>query len=445
MKLNKTLAIGAIALAVSSYASAAVNIYIVGSNGDRSATQKGIEDILSGSNWAFQGDKGAGNQSNSVVSNEAKVLASGYGAWTGTYNGTNVVIRVSYIGAAGALYALAKPNTERFVVADGSAGYTTSASIKSPYATNAVITTDYTTNYPNFGLSTIFQGTSPYNGGTYDSLVSANVGVSPIVIVASQGASNSTIFPASNITSQQAQTLFEIGYLRLSSFTGNSADSNSIVYAIGRNTDAGQRYAFQAETGIGTANSVKQWTNTLSGALTNGTTGVTYGGTATASALWPVETVSGVNSTTIGNSGYSSGSLVASLLTVTSRTAPIRKNNATAIAGATNSYYVGYITIGDYNTTVTNNPNATLLGYNGVTYSSNNLVNGQYTSWVYNRVLERSDARVAGGALSDAIIAAFKDALVSDITTSAGSANGGILINSLNVSRGADGGIVTPN
>ena len=84
MKLNKTLAIGAIALAVSSYASAAVNIYIVGSNGDRSATQKGIEDILSGSNWAFQGDKGAGNQSNSVVSNEAKVLASGYGAWTGT-------------------------------------------------------------------------------------------------------------------------------------------------------------------------------------------------------------------------------------------------------------------------------------------------------------------------------------------------------------------------
>ena len=80
-----------------------------------------------------------------------------------------------------------------------------------------------------------------------------------------------------------------------------------------------------------------------------------------------------------------------------------------------------------------------------MTYSSNNLVNGQYTSWVYNRVLERSDARVAGGALSDANIAAFKDALVSDITTSAGSANGGILINSLNVSRGADGGIVTPN
>lgn len=442
MKLNRTLAIGAIALATSSYASAALNIYVVASNGDRSATQKGIETLLAANGgWHFQGNKGT-----STNGSDANALNSNYGAWNGTYSGTNVVIRTSYIGAAGAVRSLAGLQPERYVVADGSGTnstldiYTSGSAVLNGNATNG-----YTTNTPNFAFSTVFQATTPYNGTyqgiTFDSLSEILVGVSPIVFVASQGS------PVTNITTQLAQSLYSSGYLSAFQFTGNQADTNTIIYPIGRNTDAGQRYAVLAEIGLGTSATLNQWSNTITGATTNAGDKIVHGGTVTSQVLWPRETVSGLDSGSAGNSGYTTGALLASALTISSfSTSAIKDTFGNAIPGATAAYYVGYITTGDYTTTVATNSSATLLSYNGVPYTSNNVVNGAYTAWVYNRILERSDARNSStNTLGNATVAAFKDDLGSTITTTTGNANGGILVGTLNVGRTADGGLVTPN
>lgn len=434
MKLHKTLVIGALALASASQASAALNIYIPGSNGDRTPTQKAIELLLAANgNWKFQGDQGSANLTGTTTNSEANALNSNYGAWNGTYNGTNVVIRVSFLGAAGAVYDLAANQPERFVVSDG----TGTGAIISPNATNAVLGTDYTTNNANFGFSTVFQATTPYNGVGYNTLIATNVGVSPIVFVASPG------FPTNvSITSQLAQNLFASGSLRLSQFTGKSSDSNTVIYPLGRNSDSGQRYGVQAETGIGTANTVQQWKPTVINQTNTNSAGKLYGGTASSQILWPQETVGGIDSGSDGNSGYDTGANLLLGLSVTN-IAPTSGSyydaNSLVIPGATNAYYVGYVTTGDYANYTTN---VVQLNYNGVTYSSNALIEGNYTSWVYNRIIQRSDATSAGGGLTNATVAQFKNALANKILTSTATQKGGLLISSLNVTRTADGGLV---
>lgn len=434
----KFLAIGLLALVTASDASAQLNIYIVGSNGDRTPTQKAIQTLLEANgSWSFQGNRG--RASNSSFNN---ALNSNFGAWNGTYKGTNVVIRTSFIGAVGAVRSLAGLVPERYVVANGS-GTNSTPDI---YATNATYggPNGYTTNLPNIALSTVFQATTPYSGEGYDTLSETQVGVSPIVFVASPGS------PLTNITSQQAQSLFTAGYLTAAQFTGVASDANKIIFALGRNYDAGQRFAVLAETGIGTATTVNHWLPSVTGATTNAAN-IVLGGRVTNQALWPREIISGNDSVSLGNGGYATGAQLATALTITNiQSSAIKDTFGFSIPGASSAFYVGYITTGDYNTTIATNgpggtPVATLLSYNGIPFSTNNLINGSYTSWVYNRVLERSDARNTGGTLSHPTIAAFKDDLVNTITTTTGNQNGGILIGDLKVGRTADGGIVTQN
>ncbi len=437
MKLLKTLAIAAVTLATASYASA-VDIYIVGSNGDRSATQKGILNKLGATgSWFFRGDKGSTDSATPSTNNNA--LNSNFGVWTGTFNSQSVKIKVSFIGAAGAVFALAGNNQVRFVANNG----TGSGTLTSPYATGAVLNTDYILANANFGFSTNFQETTPYNGGSFDTLVTETVGVSPIVFVASPG------FPGDNLSTQLAQNLYSSGSLPASLFTGNSADVNKIVYAIGRNTDAGQRYAAYSEIGLGTAAAVSVWQPTLSGQITDPTTSIKYGGTVTSHKLWPIETVSGVDSVSRGNGGYDSGGNLAPQLTVTGFSAnPIKGRdtgsptpNFEPYPSATAAYYIGYITAGDYNTRIVPfSPTSVLLKYNGVTYSAAAVRNGQYTSWVYNRILARSD----GVGLEDGTTSLFHDAIRDEILNTTATENGGILLSTLNVERLADGGLVTP-
>ncbi|MFA7344638.1 MAG: hypothetical protein WC003_10060 [Terrimicrobiaceae bacterium] len=436
MKLIKTLAIAAVTLAAASLASA--DIYIVGSNGDRSATQKGILNKLAANgSWFFRGDKGSTDNANPTTNKNA--LNSNFGVWTGTFNSQSVKIKVSFIGAAGAVYALAGNNQVRFVANNG----TGSGTLLSPYDPAAVLNTDYILANASFGFSTNFQETTPYNGGSYDTLVTETVGVSPIVFVASPG------FPGDNLSTQLAQNLYSGGSLPASLFTGNAADLNKIVYAIGRNTDAGQRYASYSEFGLGTAAAVKVWKPALSGQITDPSTSIKYGGTVTSHQLWPIETVSGVDSAVRGNGGYDSGGNLAPQLTVTGFDANPRKGrdtgsptpNAEPYPGATAAYYIGYVTSGDYNTRILPfSPSSVLLKYNGVAYSADAVRNGYYTAWVYNRILARSD----NVGLEDATTSLFHDQLRDEILNTTATENGGILLGTLNVERFADGGLVTP-
>src|SRR6478735_375161 len=96
------------ALALTSVASAQTEIFISGSNGDRTATNTAIPKLLTGT-VTFSGTNADPKRANSGV-------FSG-----GSYNGTPVTIYVSFIGATGGVKAVAGAQPVKFV-AQGATG-----------------------------------------------------------------------------------------------------------------------------------------------------------------------------------------------------------------------------------------------------------------------------------------------------------------------------------
>jgi len=408
----KTLLLTIAAAAVlAGTASAQTDIFISGSNGDRVATNTALSHILTGT-LTFSG-------------NNADPTKANFGVFTGgSFNGSPVTVYVSFIGATGGIKAVAGSQTVKFVPA-GSTGVVPDPTASGNPNQQVV---------PDFTMSTNFQATSPYvglyQGQTYETLNDQLIGVTGLKFLGSPG------FPGDNVTSQSLEALYLSGAQPVAIFTGNAADQNKTVYAIGRNTDAGQRYIALAEPKVGGSNVtavsavVKQWKPNISGAAA-GVGGFTVGGTVSAHALWPVETVSGVSSQFAGNSGFSTGASLAPALTVTLNASVYQAENPSATAG----YYLGYLTPGDADSIAIPN-GAVELKYNGVPYSQENVRQGKYTAWVYSHLLYRSS--LAGTKRQ------FADALANQIKTVDAVAGGGILIDTVKVQRFSEGGNVTP-
>ncbi len=453
MKAIKSITFAALALASTGAAYSQTVIRIVASNGDRTATQTAISKILA-PGWTFQGINGSTSSSGTL----GTATGANFGAWNGTYNGNPVIIKVSYSGALAGIAAVAGDTDQRFVVSNG----TGSGSVPNPL-TGTTLGTDYEVGKADFGFSTNFQSTSPFNGFyqnvTYSPVIEELVGVSPLGFYASPG------FPASgaNITTQLAQLLYTTGSVTLSQFTGDytnspTGDINKTVWAIGRNTDAGQRFGAYTEIGLGTSSAVKVWKPsfaTVDGgtAQTTGAGNIIYGGVVGTHSLWPAETVSGIFSG-LGSGGFSSGALVAQhLTTILGPDAYKGKylNNLNQVQyiypNAAAGYYVGYVTPGDAadrilggNGVVPVQYRGIALKYNGVELTSENVRNGKYTAWLYNRIL-RTDAFLSAGGLK----VTFSDALRDQIATVDAPSGGGLFNDdSFKVERFTDGGLVTP-
>jgi len=441
MKPFKQAALAALVLALAGSASGQTVIRIVASNGDRIATQTAISHILA-SGWTFQGISGNTSSSGSL----STATGANFGAWNGTWNGNPVIIKVSYSGALAGVSAVAGNTDQRFVVSNG----TGTGAVANPLsATN--LNVDYEIGKADFGFSTNFQSTSPFNGVfegvTYNPVIEEIVGVSPLGFYASPG------FPTAgaNITTQLAQLLYTSGSVSLAQFTGDfSADQNKIVYAIGRNTDAGQRFGAYTEIGLGTTTGVSVWQPAVTGTTT--TSGITYGGTVNSHALWPAETVSGIFSA-LGNGGFSSGALVAQNLTVTLGPDAYKgkyfdedtQTNQFLYPNATAGYYIGYVTPGDAtdrilggNGVVPLANRGVALKYNGVDLTNANVQNGRYTAWLYNRIL-KPQSGLAGVKLQ------FANALRDQIKNVDAPSGGGLFNDStFKVQRFTDGGLVIP-
>jgi len=441
MKTFRNIFLGAMALSASGIASADTVIRIVGSNGDRVATQTAISHLLA-SGWTFQGINGNTNSSGTL----STATGANFGAWKGTYAGNAVVIKVSFSGALAGIAAVAGNTDQRFVVTDGSG----TGAVPSPL-TGTTLGTDYEIGKADFGFSTNFQSTSPFNGVyagvTYNAVIEEIVGVSPLGFYASPG------FPTAgaNITTQLAQLLYTSGSVSLAQFTGDfTSDQNKIVYAIGRNTDAGQRFGAYTEIGLGTSGGVNVWKPTVTGTTT--ASGITYGGTVTSQALWPAETISNIFSP-IGNGGFSSGALVAQNLTVTLGSDAYKgkyfdedsQSYQFLYPNATAGYYIGYATPGDTangllggNGVVPVANRGVALKYNGVDLTNANIQNGRYTAWLYNRIL-KPQSGLAGLQLT------FANALRDQIKNTDAPSGGGLFNDaSFKVQRFTDGGLVTP-
>lgn len=451
MKLKSFLALSSVVALAIPAANAQTVIRITASNGDRGPTQTAISKILA-SGWTFNGIDGY------TTSAGSQTIATGanFGAWNGTWAGNQVIIKVSYSGALAGLAATASDPAieQRYVASNGTNDMT---------VVNPITTTDvskYENAPADFGFSTNFQSTSPfkgqYNGWYYQDLTEENVGVSALGFYASPG------FPtdSANITTQQAQLLYRTGSVPLSLFTGRPADATKKVYAIGRNTDAGQRFGAYTEVGLGTATTVKVWQPAVASAVTSGS--FTFGGTASTHIPWPAETVSGIYSPE-GSGGFQTGASLAPILTTTITGAAINADGV--LPAATEAYYIGYVTPGDAltrilgvgTTPLADSSNAAYRGvalsYNGVplhnavngpaaTVNSDNVRNGKYTAWLYNRIVKSPTFE----ALSDTNVKkAFSNALRDQIFNTDAVVGGGIKIDSnFKVERTEDGGAVTP-
>lgn len=458
MKTNRfitLLAAGAVwaGLSASAFTQTTV-IRIVASNGDRTATQTAIAHILTGS-WTYQGVGGSISGTGGPGAVPSVATGSNFGAWNGTYDGQQVVIKTSFSGALAGIAAIAGNTDQRFVATDG----TGLGAVANPLTSSNPA--EYEIAKADFGFSTNFQSTSPFNGVfqgvTYSPVIEELVGISPLGFYASPGfpgspnSSNPSFVP--NITTQLARQLYTQGVIPLAHFTGDwTNDKDKTVWAIGRNTDAGQRFGAYTEIGLGTTTQVRVWFPTLSG--TTAVTGGTKGGTVTKHELWPVTTQPGTFAVPLGSGGYNSGANLASVLTTT-LTADAFKGKLSEDEGggflfptATAGYYIGYVTPGDANPRILGspaNPNnltdaqkGVALTFNGVALTEANVKNGTYTAWLYNRIL-KPQSGLTGSKLT------FANALRNQIRDFDATAGGGLIDDAtVFVKRSTDGGDVVP-
>lgn len=428
-----------------------LTVRIVASNGDRTATQTAISNLLT--SWVFRGVNGTADKGTTSTYNNA--FNANFGAWNGTYNGSPIIIKTSYSGALAGIAAVSGNIDQRFVATDG----TGSGSVPNPLTSSNPA--DYEVAKADFGFSTNFQSTSPYNGVfqgvTYSPVVEEIVGISPLGFYASPGfpgspsSSNPSFQP--NITTQLARQLYTQGAVSLALFTGDWAnDKNKIVYAIGRNTDAGQRYGAYTEIGLGTTTQVRVWFPSVTG-TTTGSGGIVYGGTVNSHQLWPVAQQPGTFAVPLGSGGYSSGALLAQNLTVALGINAYKgqyfdedtQSNQFLYPNATAGYYIGYLTPGDAlnrvlgtNGVVPVGSRGVALKFNGVDLNNTNVQNGTYTAWVYNRIL-KPQSGLSGDKLT------FANAL-RDQVKNVDAPSGGGLFDDANVfvQRTTDGGPVVP-
>ncbi|TAE92505.1 MAG: hypothetical protein EAZ81_02625 [Verrucomicrobia bacterium] len=456
---------------------AQVTIYFAASNGDRNATQVAISRLLT--NWSYQGltgsSTGAGGE-NQAVDNNSR--GSNAGTWNGTWNGTNVIIKTNYAGALAGIAAVADPTLQvRFDSTNGRGGVAIPSNPNT--ATNPA---HFITSNVDFGLSTNFQSTSPfigeYNGRTYNNISEIPVGISQLGFYASPGFQNTGV---TNITTQQAKLLYDTGVVPLALFTGNWAtDSKKYIYALGRNTDAGQRFAAQQE--IGRSGIGFQYNWQPNPAPTNGGTANTpqivdpnnpnalipnpnynpnnsfvigssqpIGGLVSDHRQWNngvEETFSGITA----SGGYPSGATLATALTYRLSPTAYKKVDPAAEDG----WYIGYVTPGDADATILGigqpagqRPASTVgvkLRFNGVENTPENVKNGSYTLWLYNRVvIPESGVAARAGDPSPSFRANFVQALINRIKIDVGSQQGIRLDDTnLKVFRTEDGGTVFP-
>lgn len=444
MKSNKVLFAGAAALLCATTAAQADTvIHLTGSTAFRKATVNAIVAIMGGSaNVKSAYDTGSSGTDNLTGSNHvviqgsiASVPAAGVVtvkcSWAGSVGGIKTVVQnldvttwmsISHLGATGTSNA----------VASGSVSYALDSATFAGETAKADVT-----------MSDSAQASTGFNTV---SLTETQVGVVPFEWVACNGSPSSI----DNITPLLAQAVIS-GGAPLSQFSGVSTDTTP-VYALGRDFDSGTRLSCLSETGIGVFGGVQHIQPTF-----NGTAGAS-GSSINTIKLWQAETVLN-QAFTVGNSGYSSGGLLADALATPGASAA---NTTTGVPGAQQvlfgpGWLIGYLGRSDAaracKTSVIATNNAHRVKFNGVqSYLGTNTINsdgtpaggyndiaireGQYQCWEYEYLTYRSTFASNGQSVANAIAARIISTNASD---------NGLLLSSMNVSKPVEGGLITHN
>jgi hypothetical protein len=272
----------------------------------------------------------------------------------------------------------------------------------------------------------------------------AIVGVVPFVFVANASTDVTDLAGLSMDPQKFTYTWQSQGSMLLSFFTGVNADEATTVYPLGRDVDSGTRGTALAETGYGLNGSgiitspVYQYypyasTTAANNDTTTGVVGVDStlsNPTIAALNFVPAESIDGYSMPT-GDGGYYSGGNLATGM------------STTFASGVTNTVLVTYLGVSDAKSALTptvtgtnNRQAATLMAYNGVTFSptassatnSSLIYEGKYTFWGYEHLNYKSGASSISSSLQTSLNSGV-DQLSSNNVTIAG----------MEVSRSNDG------
>jgi hypothetical protein len=315
-----------------------------------------------------------------------------------------------------------------------------------------LVSSNSATNYyvSSLCFSDTYQSTSIFHGKvqgvTYSTLLAPSntqdgvIGVVAFNWVASAG------FPSTNMTIQLANYILASGNIPVAMFTGLASDQTSGAWLIGRNIDSGTRLTALAESTYGTTTPVYHYAVGTNYSITNGLA-VISGATNTNNIFpYPIETINGIVSTFVGNSGYSSGETLCELMTKRYASGASFKTdtNGTSPSWYTGSnYLLGYASTSDANahTNATSN-NLIKMNWNKVSNSTTAIAQGQYTFWSYEHLYIGASA----GA-DDRTVANGISAIIQNTPTTGGavSLTPNVNINDMVVGRSVDGGVIYPN
>lgn len=389
MKSLKFIAVaGFAAAALAHSASAQTTVYVTGSSAFRTAAIAAIN-AATGKSAPDGSDTGAtsGPKNTSFIWNNA------------TVNGvTGVTVKATFTGSAAGIGTVAGSLAIPFLP-DNSTGTTNHAAFDD--ATGSTPHATYPTAVPDFCLSDAYQSSTTFVGGSNVDLNDNIVGVVAFKWIASKG------FPLNGGTAPVSKNsvepnfiggLFSAGRAPLSFMTGNAADHNVIIFAVGRNPDSGTRITALSDSGYGALKLVKQYQAVPELTAANGS--------VTSHQLYPIETIAGLSTIAAGNSGQASGGTLANYMSATLATSGLSGMNGSVTYSA--AYYLTYLGLGDASAALTNN--AVELAYKGVNYSATALREGTYTFWGYEHIMDRGD--IDGTSAGD-----LRDAMISSITS----------------------------
>lgn len=403
MKLNKLLLLGAAVVSTAAVANAAdVTVRYTGSTAFRASTMTGIRSFFTGSSDLR------------IVANNASLNSANQATFLGTVGGKSYLVQCSWSGSLDGVKAVAdstNPTVSNFITEAAAAQDTTPGD-----ANHAVVSLTGTVEsaVADVALVDSPRAETGVFGGTYtNALVEEPVGVIPFVWV--RGKSNSpsvqtALNKVTNITSLQAQGILA-GFAPLSLFTNNQDDVFTYAKVVGRNFASGTRQNAFVESGFGANTAPVQYTFTVN----NGE-------------------ITELSENSAPEEGYSSGSNLRTA--VSTPTSASEDGVVFAYMGTSDAAGIPGVTFDNSTGTYSGAAASQILTFNGVPYSHAAVQNGSYPYWNYLTHMRR--ASLAGDKLT--AVNAIKNQIIN-----ADAAVGGLKLDSMNVSRGASGQIISSN
>ena len=433
MKNIKNLLVAALAAGTVASASAATTTTVSGSTAFRASANVAIATFASNNYGALVA------WDNATLTSAGNILCT----WKASSGSTTTnYINVHWNGSEAGIQSAAGPTTGTNAKTVGFISTNSTGLVSSSTATNYFVSSACFSD--TYQSTSEFHGT--YQGVTYSTLAApANttdgvLGVVAFNWVASAG------FPATNMTTQLANYFLSGGNIPVAMFTGNSNDAVSGAWLLGRNIDSGTRLTTLAESGFGTTVPVIQYAVGTNYTMSNGIATIT-GSTNTNNIFqYPVETINGVSSVSVGNSGYSSGGTLCGFMTnrYASGASFFTGTNGTVASGYTsNNYLVGYAGTSDANGKTNATTNRLIkLNWNGFANSTTSIAQGQYTFWGYEHLYKGASANADDSTVCVGVATIILNTPTTGATVSL---TPNVNLNDMVVGRNVDGGVVYPN